>query len=482
MLGLIAFLLAIGITTAEADDAAQVAAHWQALTRIDVNAAWALLKNNHPAALPEVGDKQFTNALAAGHKRALDRAKHVDNYQGYVAALGEFAASMGDGHIWSHPLFLPRTVEWAGLVVARRGNAWVIARDDPKIAGAELTGARLLGCDGEDTDALARDRLHFIANVSMEFARVIYGGWLLVDRGSPFLPPLRQCTFELNGKRTTLTLNRDKIDYYEYFTNYMKDRFGQAGFGLRPSHGGFWISIQELDPKAQPVIDAVKAQAEKIRYAPYVVVDVRGNSGGSDAYGRALAEALYGTDYVASILGPRYGEKGSCPEAFRASSGNIEALSNEAQKFHKSGNTYAARDYLDALEAMKAAHAVGRALTAGLVCPKRAPQPSAGAVSLMRGKVFVLTDALCFSSCIGTVEYFRRLGAIQVGQATGADTHYTEVREVVLPSGLSTFSTLQALDPDAPHNIGPFEPEHDYDGDIADTTALETWIADKLAK
>jgi len=277
-------------------------------------------------------------------------------------------------------------------------------------------------------------------------------------------------------------LNWEKIGYYEYFTNYMKDRFGQAGFGVRPSHDGHWISMQELDPRAQPVIDAVKAQAEQIRSAPYVVIDVRGNGGGSAAYGRALAEALYGTDYVASILGPSYGEKGNCAEAFRASSGNIEALSAEAPKFRKSGNVHAAEAYTDAIRAMKAAHAAGRALTASLVCPKRPPQRAAGAASLMRGKVFVLTDALCFSSCIGTVDYFRRLGAIQVGQATGADTHYTEVREIVLPSGLSTFSTLQAMDPDSPRNIGPFEPQFEFDGDIADTAALETWIADKLAK
>jgi hypothetical protein len=76
------------------------------------------------------------------------------------------------------------------------------------------------------------------------------------------------------------------------------------------------------------------------------------------------------------------------------------------------------------------------------------------------------------------VGFLRLLGAVQVGQATSADTYYSEVREIVLPSGLSTFSTLQAIMPDAPRQIGPYHPKYQFNGDMADTAALEKWIAD----
>jgi hypothetical protein len=76
------------------------------------------------------------------------------------------------------------------------------------------------------------------------------------------------------------------------------------------------------------------------------------------------------------------------------------------------------------------------------------------------------------------VGFLRLLGAVQVGQATSADTYYSEVREIVLPSGLSTFSPLQAIMPDAPRQIGPYHPKHQFNGDMADTAALEKWIAD----
>jgi hypothetical protein len=59
---------------------------------------------------------------------------------------------------------------------------------------------------------------------------------------------------------------------------------------------------------------------------------------------------------------------------------------------------------------------------------------------------------------------------------TGTDTHYSEVREITLPSGFATFSTLMALMPDAPPHIEPFVPDLPYEGDIADTAALETWV------
>jgi hypothetical protein len=45
-----------------------------------------------------------------------------------------------------------------------------------------------------------------------------------------------------------------------------------------------------------------------------------------------------------------------------------------------------------------------------------------------------------------------------------------------MPSGLSKFSTLQAMSPAEPLQDGPFVPSVSYDGDIADTAALERWI------
>ena len=473
-------LLLIMSPAATAGAGTQSAAdHWRALTRIDADAAYTLLENNHPGAVSEVGDTLFKTMLAAAHTKALARAADVTNYEGYVATLGEFAATMSDGHVWSHPRFLPRSVYWAGLIAARRGSSWVVANENPDITGAPLTGARIVSCDGQSADARAVEVLHFLADPSIEASQVIKGGWLLVDVGNPFLPRSRGCIFERDGTEVSVTLHWQPIDRNTLFSKYWKNPYGKAGYGLRQSGAGYWIAIEELSPPAQAVIDAVKAQEDKVRSAPYAVVDLRGNSGGDDAYGRALADALYGSNYVTAMLGPNDNGAGDCT-VFRASPDNIAAIAASAADFRTTGDVAGAEGYAVAVTRMKAAADTGHALSGSLTCPARPSSSPRIATSLMRGKVFVLTDPLCFSSCIQTVGYFRKLGATQLGQATGADTHYSEVREIVLPSGLSTFSTLTALMPDEPLRLGPYLPKSEYVGDIADTASLEKWVADSV--
>ena len=94
----------------------------------------------------------------------------------------------------------------------------------------------------------------------------------------------------------------------------------------------------------------------------------------------------------------------------------------------------------------------------------------------MKGRLILLTDNLCFSSCLAVADDFRTLGAFHIGQTTDAATRYVDVREEYLPSGYSMFSTLQSVDPGAPSQVGPFQPVLTYDGDIADTAALEKWV------
>ena len=99
-----------------------------------------------------------------------------------------------------------------------------------------------------------------------------------------------------------------------------------------------------------------------------------------------------------------------------------------------------------------------------------------------QGRVVILTDHACFSSCLLMVRDFRRLGALHVGEATNAATRYMEVREIVLPSGLTKFSTLQKVVIGEDADIGPFAPEHLFPGPMSDTAALEGWIAGLLSQ
>jgi hypothetical protein len=425
--------------------ATSAADQWRALTRIDAEAAYNLLNENHPGALPQVGDATFRATLTMAYEHALSRAADVTGYGGYVAALGEFAGAMGDGHIQSRPLFLPRTVAWTGLIAVKRGPDWFIANEEPKIAGFRLTGTRIVSCSGDPVASWSRESLHFRTTASVEAMLVNEGGWLLVDDGNPFIERPSSCVFEQDGMQSTISLHWTKISRDKLLQHYWVQPYGAAGYGLRRSGSGYWVALQELTPPAQQVVDAVQAQESDLRAAPFVVVDLRGNGGGDDAYGRALADELYGKSYVNAVLGSKVDASGECDPVFRASEANIAAAVASEMQFRNKGDEAAAKDYAAAANAMKSAVAAGRALTGSPVCALKRPIGARIPLSLMRGRVFVLTASACFSSCIQMVMFFRKLGATQIGQATAADTHYSEYREIVLPSGLSAFRRCKHL-------------------------------------
>ncbi len=220
-----------------------------------------------------------------------------------------------------------------------------------------------------------------------------------------------------------------------------------------------------------------KAQQEQLRNAAYVVIDVRGNGGGDDDEVVVSSRATLEEAYTVAHIG-HGGDDAACQPVWRASPENIEAVDAEAQVFARTGETMGAKEYSEAVVAMRRALQAHRELTGNPTCaPPQSTPAATNAPSLMRGRVILLTDSVCFSSCINVAGFFRQLGATLVGQTTGADTHFSEVREITLPSGLSTFSTLQAIESDMPRAVGPYVPDVPYDGDIGDTTALEKWIA-----
>jgi len=457
------------------------AAHWRALTELDLEAAYALVRDNHPGAVPEVGDDAFRAGLDRAIAEGRARAARVDSYAGYAATLNAFAVALGDKHIWSRQALRPAIYYWPSLVVARRGGTWQVADDSREGAAPSLVGARLIGCDGRSADELGAERLGTYRAVwSIEAQRVQTAPYLLVDDGNPFLTRPKACEFEAGGVRSTVTLNWSRIGPVSLTPHVAKAiNGGAAGFGVRRFAGGYWIALESLDDSARAVVDAVKAQATDLRAAPMVVLDLRGNGGGASSYGDEIAQALMGARYVRQVQDNAGAN--ACAAAWRATPGNLEGL----RAFRRDNGANLdpdTRNYLESTErgldaAIKAGKAFDTPVRAcpGADRPERAPADGRG--SLLTGRMVILTDASCFSSCLLVVQQFRRLGALHVGDATDAATRYMEVREALLPSGISYASTLQKVAMAAPARIGPFLPARPYEGDIGDTAALEAWVA-----
>ena len=212
-----------------------------------------------------------------------------------------------------------------------------------------------------------------------------------------------------------------------------------------------------------------------------MVLDLRGNGGGSSEVGRQIAVSLLGTAAVDARLGPETETETDCggPDgAWRVSEDNINNLEFLLQTAME-GKPEAKKILQEVLREARAALAARQSVFRFHRLPVAPPRPAMTSQppSLMKGRLILLTDNLCFSSCLAVTDDFRTLGAFHIGQTTDAATRFVEVREQYLPSGYSMFSTLQSVSTQAATSqFGPFQPMLTYNGDIADTAALEAWV------
>lgn len=463
--------LAAGAAQAQSDATAEA---WRQLTRADLEAARALVADNHPGAVEALDDAAFRGRLGDGYEAALARVAAVDSYPGYLAVLAGFATGFGDEHISSAPRLRGLPYAWAGLVMTRRGGEWVVGSQDGDDQG--LVGARLLSCDGVEAEAVAAARLAFRLSAPIEAQRLAHGGFIFVDDGNPFLTRPQRCVFGTAEGAVETEMNWRPVDTPRLAAALNAGRSAaRAGFGLRPAGDGWWIAMERLSDEAAAVAQAMEERQAEWRNSPALVIDLRGNGGGDSRHGRRLADLIYGADHTAARL--RHGT--ACAVLWRASPGNaahVRAFAANAQ------TPDAAAGYEALASAIDEAVAEGRPFDQPIPeCESADPVAGPAPEPAYAGQVVIVTDHACFSSCLLMVRDFRALGALHVGEATNAATRYMEVREIELPSGLSTFSTLQKVVIGEDADIGPFIPGQTFPGAMSDTAALEGWIADLIA-
>lgn len=449
---------------------------WNALARADADAALKLIADNHPGAAPALGDTGFLALLTTARANAERRLPLVRDYFGHAALMNGLANDFRDGHIWSNPLVSPSRRTWAGIVMARSGGEWVVGAQDAAGSEPDLKGARLLSCDGTSAADFARARtgtFHAHPEVEADIASRAYT--LLLDDQNPFVARAVSCRFQIaNGQVVDHKLNWRPVS-----TRSLEKVVGEsvraanAGMGLSPFAGGYWIGIETFSNAVAGVVEQARAQQQTLRAAPMVVVDLRGNSGGNSQYAVEIARVLVGdaraiaADRPASDCGGMY---------WRVSKDNAAALG----KFASELPADRAPEWKAQAAALDRAASEGRVFSPDLpACARQAvsePPPGQLPPSEAKGRLVLVTDRACFSSCLMAADLFRRLGALHVGEATDMSTRYMEVREITLPSGLRTFSTLQKVALGA-GDFGPYAPQIVYAGSLADTDKLKAWVA-----
>ena len=472
------------VLTSEA--AAQPANPWRSALLADAQALHDTFLDSHPGAVDRE-NPGFRRALAAGLAQARERARTVDSFGGYRWALREYAAAFDDGHVSVRETEkAPNvSVQWPGFLTRERGGRQVVAARGAG-ASAPPLGAVLASCDGRSAAELVKDDVgRFRGRWNLESQREAHSWRLFIDAGNPFITRPVACVFEQEGRTRTYPLVWTSLldDALQAETKQVSATF-RTGVGLRPfRERGLWLSAGTFSAgsgegaKLEDLAKQLTRDGAALRAAEVIVLDVRGNSGGSSEWGRRIASALWGETNAAAAT-PRSGGVD-----WRASEANIA----EMQAMVAKGGGLLMRAWAgNAIAGMRKARAAGQPLwretapLGGLFSGGREGRASAIDPSkfVTRARVYVLTDAACASACLDALDVWKTLGAIHVGRETSADSLYMEVRDQVLPSGYAQVSVPMKVYRGRVRGLNePHRPVHRLDVDMADTEALEAAIA-----
>jgi len=457
---------------------------WSDTLLKDLDAADAAMRGSHPGAVdlrnPGFG-AQLDDALAL----ARSRAERVASYPGYWWAMKGYAASFNDGHVSLNALAdapdLP--TQWPGFLTGFDGDAQVVMTVDGG-PGHPPLGAQLLSCDGIDAQTLAVRRVgDFSGRWNLQASRIQGGGEVLLEQGNPYVPALRTCVFQVGGRETSYALRWHPLQAAQ-----RKERLADTRRSFRPPNGwhampdgSYWITTSSFnaDPSEQnfkeltALLEQLEPQAEGLQQAPTVVLDVRGNTGGASQWSIELARLIWGRAAVDALPDRSWVE-------WRTSEGNIARLRGFLQKLEQAPD--ASPELRRMLESVTAGMAQARGRGEALWRePSEASADPASAASqagpVRKGRVLVVADASCGSACLDALDLWKRLGAVQVGVETSADSLYMDVRPERLPSGLARISVpMKVFRGRVRGSNEPHVPDHRYMGDMRDTRALEAWL------
>jgi hypothetical protein len=458
-------------------------ADWSARTAADARAFHAEQADSHPGPV-NPADPGFAARLDGAREKALRRAALVSTPGGYLATLREMVASFNDGHMYvGFGENLPVTGNWPGFITAWRDGELIVTYAQPGMQ-APATGDRVIVCDGRPPTVLGAELVApWQGSWALAAQREQQGWRVFFDQSNPFTRRPEICRFATSSGPRDVALSWRPEPKGFRATVTRVNSAARAPFAVRRFGDGLWVSAGSFAGDGRPadkalpaLVKHLAAEGQLARTAPVLVLDLRGNSGGSSDWGVQMARIVWGEAPVARL---RITKGANVHVDWRPSSRNVATLAEFCTPLLEKPNDASAdvvRWCKASLDGMKAANAKNAPLWREPDDPAAAPP--AATPPLRTRPTFVLVDGACGSACLDTVDLWTGIGAKVIGRTTSADSNYMEVRSAALPSGLGEFSVPMKVYSGRPRGSGvPVEPLHHFDGDMGDTAALEAWVA-----
>ena len=435
-----ALILVGGAAWGEEPAAAQYptdAQGWSEAAARDINAAYAVFLENHPGVYDK-DNPHFREQLAAARQESLELARQVRDDSGYHFALMRFTAMLSDGHAVVFPIVKSASPKpkWPGFAAVWRGDGLYVAVSEVEgIAG----GARVVSCDGVPVkDVIARNVFRFIGRAKEPGQWWTQAGAVFLDVGNPFVTPPKVCVFKSAGRTQSRALEWRPIDR-EARNRLGKEVNGEAPTpGMtQPEPGITWIAMptfgpdEELQKTYRGAIKQIVDQRDTFRAARAIVIDLRGNGGGSSEWPAQLAEALWGKRLVDTMIDAYFK---NVEVWWRASPGNTAYVRDSIGDLKKQGFDDAAKQWTviakgmqDALDKGEKYYVEQQTNTpAGQLGPDVPP---------LTTPVYVIVSGRCASACLDALDMFTRFANTKlIGAPSSADSTYLETRRETLPS------------------------------------------------
>ena len=450
---------------------------WPALALRDLEGMRDTLLQHHPGPV-DTEDRTFAEWLESGFAEASEHLPRVTGEPSYRALLRSYASGFQDGHLSVRFPDADEALEWPGIMVGLRQERVVVTH-----AGeAELVGAELLGCDDQGPfEYLETEVFPFVEAVPhLVSDQRQWMPWLLLHEPGALRARPSRCAF-----RTSKGMRTVALSWSPTTRSALAGHLAAAQFGARPNFAqgaagdGIWVSMPHFSGASDGLVPIVDA-APSWRSARFVVFDVRGNTGGSSAWGQQLVAGLYGEAALTALKRQVYPP--DLHVAWRASIENAQHLRALLPQIRQSGGEEVVAYFegvtagLEQAVADDALFYLDRADPSRPAAPEEAPASNALAV--------LLTDGACASACLDFADLVLRLPRhLHLGYQTSADSYYMENRTVPLPSRRATLSFAIKVYRNRPrgHNE-PYNPDRWYRGDFSDQETLQEWVLDEVER
>jgi hypothetical protein len=450
---------------------------WAVAARMDIDSIYSTLRDNHPGPV-DTSNPKFSQWLIEGRSLAVKQAATATHAADYWRAVRLYTNGFRDGHIW-FDFIKPTRQVWPKFLTMRdaMGKARVVLNDgEPSVP----LGAELLACDGLDAESLQQKLVDpYRWNADIPHERDTNSVFLMTaiddDPQKPY-----SCRFRTDDH---------EFDYSLRWSSFSEDQFAelinratgraQARIELHQVGPVWFVSLPTFYLQEPAQVDAMRALigeldqvAGKLRDAPWVVLDVRGNSGGNSGWGREVAEKLFGKKVVAGIEG-----RFDWTVDWRVSNANAATLREYAAQSEKH------RQIADARYRRKLADEIEKAAAEGKTYVRRASHArfasdATTGRSPFKGRVYLLTDHTCASACLDFADITRRLpGVVHIGLPTSADSIYIDNTGHVLPSNQGMFSwSLKVYRNRIRSNNEWYEPDIAWPGGPMTDAAVASWV------